>query len=202
MAVTQLASATDVVAALGRDLTSVEVTRVEPILDKASEMFRRRSGQQFTTGTSTVRLKVNGGRVYLPQRPVTSVTGVVDDDAVTIPYTRADQWLDVNILITGTSTYSSFLGSDAFVTVTYAHGGTVPDLVRLAVADIARRVLSVPESALAGMSQYAETKGPFTESGTFAAWAVGGQTMLSPDDKALADSYKFRAPSVTVMRSA
>lgn len=188
MAVSQLATATDVVAALGRALTSVEAVRVEPILDKASEMFRRRSRQQFTAGTSTVRLKSNGGKVYLPQLPVTSVTTVVDDNAVAVVYTQVDQWLTVD------------LGSDAFVTVTYDHGGVVPDLVRLAIADLARRVLGLSVQAVAGMSQYSETKGPFSESGTFAAWAVGGQTMLSPDDKELADSYKVRVPSVVVMQ--
>jgi hypothetical protein len=100
MAVTQLAMTADVRAALGRDLTTVETIRAEPILDKASELFRNRSGQDFTAGTSTVRLKVNGGKVYLPQRPATAVTKVVIvlDDGTELPvtYIQHGQWLTVS----------------------------------------------------------------------------------------------------------
>ncbi|HEX9565108.1 MAG TPA: hypothetical protein VF981_14090, partial [Gemmatimonadaceae bacterium] len=92
MAVVQLASAEDVATALGRDLTPAEGLQVEPILDMASEQFRRRSGQGFTAGSSVVRLKSNGGKVYLPQRPVVAVTSVVDDAGADVEYTRHDQW--------------------------------------------------------------------------------------------------------------
>jgi len=195
MAVVQLATSTDVVAVLGRALTSSEVLRVEPILDKASELFRRRARQTFSNGTSTVRLKVNGGRVYLPQRPVTAVASVVDDAGVVVTYTLADQWLTLNTVLG-----DKFYGSDAFVTVAYTHGG-VPELVRLCIADVARQVLTIDANAQVGVSQHAETRGPFTESSSYATWAVGGSTRLSPEDNALADSYRFRAPSVVVMTS-
>ncbi len=194
MAVTQLASATDVATALGRSLTAAETLQVGPILDIASEKFRRRSGQMFTAGTSTVRLKVNGGRVYLPQTPVTAVTTVVDDDAVAVTFTRADQWLTLDASSTSANSYS-------FVTVTYAHGGTVPDLVRLTIADIAKKVLMVDDRAKTGLSQFAHSEGPFADSGTYATWAVGGQTMLSPDDNALADSFRVKVPTVWVQPS-
>lgn len=190
MAVIQLASAADVASALGRGLTPAETAQVGPILDIASEKFRRRSGQMFTAGTSTVRLKVNGGRVYLPQTPVTAVTTVVDDDAAAVTYTRDGQWLTVPDLV-----------SSDFVTVTYSHGGTVPDLVRLTIADIAKKVLMVDVRAKTGLSQFTHTEGPFSDSGTYANWAVGGQTMLSPDDNALADSFRVRVPTVWVQSS-
>lgn len=176
---------------MGRDLTASELIKVEPILDAASELFRRRSGQTFTTGTSTVRLKVNGGRVYLPQVPVTTVTSVVDDDAVAVTHTLAGQWITLDV-------YSTSADSASFVTVVYAHGGTVPDLVRTTIADLARKVLSIDDRASTGLSQFAHTEGPFTDSGTYAAWAVGGQTMLSPTDAALADSYRVKVPTVWV----
>lgn len=193
MAVTQLATSADVIEAMGRDLTSAEEWRVEAILNKASELFRRRSEQTFTVGTSTVRLKVNAGRVYLPQRPVTSVTSVVDDDAAAVVYTRDDQWLTIDADSTSANSYS-------FVTVAYAHGGTVPDLVRLAIADIARQVLTIDANAQTGATQHSQTKGPFTESFTYASWAVGGATRLSPEDNELADSFKVTVPTVWVQQ--
>src|SRR5690606_16716463 len=126
MAVVQLASAEDVEAVLGRDLTTEEAVRVEPVLDKASELFRRASGQGFTAGTSTVRLKVNGGQVYLTQRPVVSVESVTDDDGTEVGFDLFGQWLTVDRV------------SHQFVRVAYSHGGAVPDLVRLTVAEVAK----------------------------------------------------------------
>lgn len=188
MAVVQLASDVDVEAALGRDLTADETARVGAILDKASELFRRRSGQQFTVGTSEVRLKVNGGRVFLPQRPVTAVTTVTDDDGNPVAYTQFKQWLTVPLI------------SHQFVTVAYEHGGEVPDVVRLCIAEIARKVLGIDPNAAAGKVQHTETTGPFTDSDTYATWAQGGQTMLAPDDNALADTFRVRIPNVIVQR--
>ena len=190
MSVTQLASASDVATALGRALTAAEAIKVEAILDKASELFRLRSGQQFTPGTSTVRLKVNGGEVRLPQRPVTAVTSVTYDDGGAVAYTRFG------------SVLTSTLRSHQFVRVTYSHGAeTIPDVVRLCIADIGRKVLEIGVEARRGLTQYSKTDGPFSESGTYAAWAVGGQTMLAPDDNAIADTFRGRYGSVIVQRS-
>ena len=179
MAVVQLASATDVAAALGRALTSEETAKVVAVLDKASELFRYRSGQQFTTGTSTVRIRNRAGVVTLMQRPVTAVTTVIDDDGEAIEF----DW-DGRAQFTVTST-------DKYVTVTYTHGGAVPDLVRLTVAEIAKKVLLISPNALTGMSSSMETTGPFTNQESYAAWAVGGQTLLSPSDDAIALSYRI-----------
>lgn len=183
-----LATSNDVEAILGRVLTSDEHERVDSVLLKASELFRRRSGQEFTAGTSAVRLKVNGGRVYLPQRPVVAVTTVLDDDGDAVVYTRAGQWLTLD------------LRSHEFVTVSYSHGGAVPDLVRLAIADVARQVMLVDQSAQSGGLQSSTTAGPFSQQITYAPWAVGGATRLSPDDIALADSYRAKVPTVWVQQ--
>ncbi len=187
MAVTSLATTDDVEAAFGRDLTSAESARAEAVLAKVSELFRRESGQQFTSGSSSVRLKVDGGMLYLPQRPVVSVTSVVDDDGEAVDYTQSGQWLTVDA------------ASDVFLTVAYTHGGTVPDLVRLTVAEAVKTVLSIAEPATQGITQRSEADGSLSESTSYAAWAVGGQTMLSPADVALARSYHFRPPRAHVM---
>lgn len=181
MAVTQLASAEDVVAALGRDLTTDEEARVGAILDKASELFRRRSGQQFTPGESTNLLKVTAGFVNPTQRPVTEVTAVVRDcwDHEPVHFSLFENRVHVRHVRSG-----------EMLRVTYTHGGEVPDLVRLTIAEIAKKVLAIDPSAATGVSQHSKTTGPFTEQDTYAAWAVGAQTMLSPDDAATADSFR------------
>lgn len=186
MTTAPLATPKDVADALGRDLTPEELRKVVPILAKASALFRLKSGQLFTPGTSTVRLKSDGGRIYLPQRPVTEVLGVHDTNIHSIDYSRQGQWLTTS------------LSSSDFAIVTYAHGGEVPELVALTIADIGRKVLSISEHAAAGVTQYSDTTGPFTESYSYATWAVGGQTMLAPDDLATALSFRRRVPRIWV----
>lgn len=179
MTVVQLASADDVVEVLGRALTSEEARRVEPILDKASELFRRESGQQFTPGTSECRLRVrDGDTAYLPQNPVVSVESVTDDDGNDVEYRRFKQAVTLDC------------ACHLWVRVEYTHGGDVPDLVRLAVAEIGAVVLRIDEAALGGASQSQETVGPFSRQASYAAWALGGATRLSADDITLARSYR------------
>ena len=191
MAVVQLASEADVMAALGRVLTSDESARVGAILDKASELFRQRSGQQFTSGTSFVRLRVVGDQVSLPQRPVVSVTTVTTDDG-------EDTAVTFGTLFQSKVRLSGVVGGD-MVRVNYSHGGVVPELVRLTVADITRKVLEIDPNAVQGKTQHSETVGPFTEQDTYATWAQGGQTMLSPSDADIADSFRVRSYGAVVM---
>ena len=186
MAVVQLAVEKDVKDALGRDLTTDEKARVEAILDKVSELFRLASGQQFTSGQSEVRVKVNGGRVFLRQHPVTEVHSVKDDAGNDVSFTFFKKWLTVP------------KRSHEFVTVDYSHGGTVPDLVRLTVADVARQVLMINPNAAEGVTQYSETTGPFTEQYTYATWAQGGAARLAPADLAVAQSFRVQIPNVWV----
>lgn len=189
MAVVQLANQADVIEQLGgRGLTPEEEARLGPILDKLSELFRLHAGQTFSAGTAKVRRKVDGGLVFLPQRPVTAVESVTDDHGCAVPFARDGQWLDVG------------LGSHRFVRVRYTHGGDVPDLVRLTIADAARQILSIDPKAVAGVTQGSETGGAESISNTYATWAVGGATRLSPEDIAIARTYRTRAPRVTVMR--
>lgn len=186
MAVEQLATELDVESALGRGLTSDESGRVEAILDKASELFREVSGQTFTPARSEVRVKVNGGRAFLRQKPVTEVHSVTDDHGRPIFYTRVGRWLHVP------------MGSHEFVNVDYSHGGDVPDLVRLTVADVARQVLSIDPAAATGVSQFSETTGPFTDQFTYASWALGGATRLSPEDQTIARRFRTSIPNVWI----
>ncbi|AHH20851.1 putative bacteriophage protein [Nocardia nova SH22a] len=188
-----LATAQDVETQLGRDLTETEQARVEGILAKASDLFRRKARQDFTLGESTVRLKSNGGEIRLEQEPVTAVTTVVDDCGAAVDHRWAGQllWVTRN---------GCPLGSHEFVTVTYSHGGEVPDLVRQTIAEVVARVLNVDSRALSGVVTATETTGPFSETLTYAGWAVGGQTMLSPADEAIALSYRYPGGQTIVLR--
>lgn len=179
MTVVQLATSADVVAALGRALTSDESAKVGAILDKASELFRGRSGQQFTSDTSTVRVRNRAGIVTLPQRPAVSITSVVDDDGAVLVYKFT------------TKSQITVSSTEKYVTVTYSHGGAVPDMVRLTVAEIAKKVLSISPDAAKGITASMHTTGPFTDQESYATWAQGGQTMLSPSDDLIALSYRI-----------
>ena len=175
-----LAATADVEALLGRSLTPEESLRVDAILVKASELFRLEARQQFTPGTSTQRLRVIDGSAHLPQRPVVSVTTVQDDGGVDV----AGWSLSGYRLIVP-------LESGSWANVTYDHGASpVPDLVRTTVADVARKVLEIDPKAAQGVSQFGRTTGPFSDQLTYATWAQGGQTMLAPDDRAIARSYR------------
>lgn len=191
MPATTLASTEDVEAFLGRSLSSAdERKRVTAILEKASALFRWQARQQFTPGESISRLKVNGGRVRVPEHPIGEIRSVRDDQGAAVEYSRAGQWLTV------------CLGSHEFVTVDYTHGADeVPELVRTTVAEIAKKVLSIDPRAAAGVSQGSTTTGPFTDSNTYATWAQGGQTMLAPDDLAIAKSFRPRVPKIWVTHS-
>lgn len=190
---TPLATDEDVAIQLGRDLTDAETARVAGILAKASDQFRRIAGQDFTPGESTVRLKVEAGSVRLAQSPVDEVESVVDDEGTELDFTRRDQWLEV-------TRNGDPLVSHEFVTVNYSHGGTVPDLVRETIAEIAAKVLRIPAAAAAGAASQQRTAGPYSESTTYAGWAVGGATSLSPEDRAIAASYRYRGTKVIVQQ--
>ena len=186
-----LASGEDVAVQLGRDLTDAEQARVDDILVKASDLFRRASRQNFTPGTSTVRLQPQGGRVRLEQAPATEVTTVVDDAGADVDHDLDGQWLTVT---------RNGCPLDEYVTVTYDHGGEVPDLVRITIAEIVAKVLRIDPRAAAGASTGTRSAGSYSETEQFAGWAVGGTTMLSPDDRAVAESFRYRGTRTIVCR--
>lgn len=181
---TPLATSADVVNALGRALTPSEESGVDDRLITASGLFRDEARRQFTPGRKTVRLKVNGGEVRLPESPVTVIHSVATPDGLVTTYSRSG-----NVLSVG-------LRSDQFVTVDFSFGSAdVPAEVRTAVAAMVARIYGVDERAAAGMTQFSSGEGPYSESGQFATWAVGGQVILAPADAAIARRY--RPPRLT-----
>lgn len=194
---------------LDRELTEAEQARAARLLDQVSGRFRREARQTFTPAESTVRLRVVDRCVYLPECPVTEVWAVVSDDGRPVAYKRTPEGGQVLTLSFGgefeirpgvTVEPPGGARVPGFVTVTYAHGGEVPEPVRDAVAAAVVRVMSIDSDAVQGATQVTDTRGPFSRTRQFAAWAVGGQALLSPDDVALARSYRPRAPRLWVMR--
>lgn len=184
-----LASTSDVEALLGRSLSTVEKAEVERYLSKASELFRLHSGQDFTPGRSEVERIVNAGVVYLPQRPVTEIHSVKTLDGDDVEYERRDSKLRVAAAHGQT------------LVVDYEHGGAVPTLVRDTVAEVGKKVFEVAPEAKSGVTQHSQTDGPFTDSYTYAQWALGGETSLSPADREVAESFMFNPPRLFVARA-
>ncbi|MCC2031826.1 hypothetical protein [Microbacterium allomyrinae] len=187
---TPLATSENVVAALGRALTASEQQGVDAKLAKASELFRDAARRTFTPGRRTMRLKIHGDEVRLPEIPVVTVHTVTDDAGAAVGYSLFENVLTVAHC------------SQAFVRVDYSFGSvTVPELAKTTVAEMVARTYDVDKRARAGMTQFQQTAGPFQEGGTFAAWAVGGQVLLSPADAAAAQSFRPpRLPSTVVLR--
>lgn len=174
-----------VVEVLRRDLTPFEEDRLAGVLSKLSALFRREARRTFAAGTTTVRLKSNGGRIHLAERPVESVDLVVDDHGRQVAWARHGQWLVTP------------LTSAEFATVTYSHGDGVPDEVRIAIAEAAAQIVSVDPTAVpAGVERITEAAGPFSRSTTYAAWATNGRSVLSDDDRALARSFRATVPRI------
>lgn len=176
-----LAQVSDVQVAMGRELTVVETARVEFLLELLSDKFRAEAQQSFAVESFEHRIKVNGCHVTPRRTPLVSVSSVVDDAGVAVPWTMGEGFVHVN------------LPSDRFVVMTYTAGLTdVPVVVRHQIADSARRILSIAPAAIEGRTQVSQTAGPYSEQSQFATWAVGGQAMLSPDDIALARKFRPR----------
>lgn len=176
-----LATLDDVTSALGRELTEQEAARALFLLDQLSDKFCREARCSFTVESFTHRVKVNAGHARPPRAPLRSVASVTDDDGDPVPWRLGHGFVSVR------------LPSDRFVVISYTAGhDSVPAVVAGQLADSVRRALSIDPRAMAGQTQVSATTGPFTESASFASWAVGGQAMLSPDDIALARSFRPR----------
>src|SRR5688500_2155419 len=82
-----LATVEDVECRSGRTLTDAERDRLDCLLADASAAVRAYTGQQFTLATTPARLKVKGGKVRLPQSPVSAVTDVDSVTATALAFT-------------------------------------------------------------------------------------------------------------------
>lgn len=198
-----LAGASDVATELGLEneaaLTPVQARRIPTLLVKASYLFRKAAQRQFAEGPYTHRLKVQGGRVRLPEGPISAVAAVVDDSGNTVTFTRNGDWLTVEGHHNHQNSFDCYRptgGSDWFVTATYTGGG-VPDVVKVAVAQTVAAALQQDPRIATGARRVETESGPFRERVEF---VDGGSATLalSDDDRELAESFRYPGTQVIV----
>jgi hypothetical protein len=200
-----LATPLDVAARLGRDLTQAELLRLPALLQDASAKVRNYTGRTFTQAETTVRLRVNNGRVKLPQRPVVSITSVkmLNRDG-TVGTTLAG-WFWDGLAEIATASPSQIANGPWFpndryriVEVTYTHGySTVPADVLAVVCSIATRALGrKPEDA--GLTSESIGGGDYTY--TVGSAGAAGPLGMLPDERDALDVYRQQA-GVTWMRT-
>lgn len=202
-----LASAEELEARLGRDLTAAESARAEALLDDASAMVRGYTRQTFDLVEDDVMvLRAQGGEIRLPQRPVTSVTAVVavggNDLLPDVPITDW-VWDGLDLLRVGGGAcvinlpevwWADEDGYPGTYRVTYSHGyETVPaDVVRI-VCGMVLRTLTAPTMA-GGVTS--ESVGPYSyridQPGT------GLSVSLSAADKKDLDAAGYRVKEAQI----
>jgi hypothetical protein len=169
--VPSIATASDLVARLGRDLSSEESVRVEALLADASAMIRAYTGQDFAVVLDdVVILRVQGGTLQLPQRPVIEVSRIEAIGAAGTPDVVLVDWVwdGIDQVRLGEGNYVINLpeiwwdddGYPGTYRVTYSHGHAQPpaDVVAVACAMVLRTLTS---PAMAG-GLTSETVGPYS----------------------------------------
>lgn len=124
---------------LGVTFDATTLPRASQAIAIASATVRSQTGQGFSAGTSTVTLLAPHDEwIDLPQRPVTAITSVTVNGTAVTDYTLVNDRLHRPSWLDWSST------APATVTVSYAHGGTVPDDVQGAVLMLAAEVYENP----------------------------------------------------------
>lgn len=171
-----LASVEDLEVRLGRTFTSTETDRAEALLADASAAVQAYTGQQFTVGTSTVRLQVRNGTVRPPQSPISTITGIANIEGAALDHVW---YAGPTVAVTG-----SIDGS--WVDVTYDHGyEELPADIVAVVCQVAGRAMGVPADQ-GGIAQ--ESIGNYSYSVGVAAAA--GSVGLLNDERAVLDRYR------------
>lgn len=175
-----LASVDDVELRVGRSFDSDERARCAALLEDVSGMVRLYCGQQWTSGSVTVRRRVRHGRVRLSQRDITDVTGVADVLGNSLGF----EWdgLDTVFVGGGVTRFDlDSLSDRASVDVTYTVDSPVPAVVRAVVCQMAARSFGRPADSTGVQS---ETIQGYSYS-VGAAAAAGPVGMLADERRAL-----------------
>lgn len=183
-----LATIAQVEARLARDLTGADETRMQALLDDASAAVRGYTGQEFTSSSTTLRLKARTGVLRLPQRPVTAVASVEDTDGNALSY----EWMgDDRIYLWSLSPLNAWEINISrtrllYVDITYTHGyAAVPDDIVAVVCQMASRAYGISPTDSGRQSEsiqgYSYSVG--------GAAASGGVGMLN-DERAVLDRYR------------
>jgi hypothetical protein len=203
MSLEPLASPTDVEARVGRSFTTDERAQVARLLLDASAKFRQRSTQRFTPGTSTVKLKVNGCRARLPQRPVTAVTSVVNLAGLTVPFTWLAGTDELLLADLSSSLYSfeyvPFRVAPSAIVVEYDHGSEeVPDAVVGVVCQLAARAFG-RSAEQAGITQENIDGYSYSTLGAAGAAAASGAFGMLASELEVADAYRRSSSPIATL---
>lgn len=117
-----------------------EVSQVEALLDDATAIIRKRTGQHITQATSTVTLQpFRSRRLQLPELPVTAVTSVTQDGVVLVGGADYD-WYETGVVVR-----LGWLWALEPVTVEYTHGfATIPEDVKAECVRVAQQLAVTP----------------------------------------------------------
>lgn len=204
---TALANRADLVARLGRDITSEENIRVDALLADASVLIRSYTKQDFGAATSTVTLRAQGGMIRLPQRPVTAVASVTAIGINGVPDVGLVDWwwdgLDTVRLGAGNGVinlpeawWDDEDGYPGTFSVAYSHGyASVPPEVVMVACGMVLRTLTSP--AVAG-GITSETVGPYSYRSE--SPGLGLAVVMSTSDRQALAKYR-RATGTTSVRA-
>jgi len=172
--------------------------RATALLERASDVVRRYTGQTFTRVVDdTVTLRVDRGKLVLPQRPAEKPTRILNADGGVLP-PSAWWWGGLGIVEFGAPTWvangPAYARAPRVVTVTYTHGyedEDIPGDVQSIVCDVANRVYSSPASGPGlrseGIDDYRYDMG---------GGVVTGALALVPSEMVILDRYRSRTGAV------
>ena len=184
-----LASLQDAFDRLGHSVEPDAASRIVVLLEDASAAIRLYTGQDFTRQTREEKSKPDCGRIFLSQRPVISITSVLDKDSNDVGYS----WDGMNTIYT--NTYGALNEWELvpyryphrdFLTITYECGyDIIPTPIIAVCCQMALRAWGKAPDATGYQSEvimgYNYTLGQ--------AAAAGGVGVL-PQEKSLLDKYR------------
>lgn len=161
-------------------------------LARASARLRREAGRPISSTTSTVRRRVEGGKVLLPGGPITAVSTVArlaEDGGATLTGWRWDGMEHIHCI-------PLWCGD---VNVTYTHGlATIPDELLDLVCSVAVRLSATEEAA--GMEAGIRSESIDDYSVTYAAEAVETASGLLPGEVSALAAIIGSVPGAYVVR--
>lgn len=201
MPLDSLASVDDVAALLAMQSVGIDDDQAEALLAQASARFRREALTDFTEAETTLVLRVDGNRIGLPKRPVTSVDLIsqVNDDGS--EGAAVVGWSFDGIHTVRVCAQDFVINSGNFendpetVYVTWHHGhGEVPEDVRWAVAQMVARAVNGPSPGLESL-----TAGAYSE--TQADGGESGAAYMTEEEKMTARAYRPPSPNATSVQT-
>ena len=162
------------------------------MLARASARLRRGAGRPISSTTSTVRRRVEGGKVTLPGGPITAVSAIArlaEDGGATLTGWRWDGYEHIHCI-------PLWCGD---VNVTYVHGfATLPDELLELVCSVAVRLSATDDAA--GMEAGIRSETIDDYSVTYAAEAVETASGLLPGEEDELAKFLGSSPGAFVVR--